>query len=133
LLTGHYRDDHDSEGALPVEMDPKLRDLTIFGPFVDWYPNPRSGFHLQAALGIAALTSGNGDRFDSDDDDDDYRAFGAGIVLGLGYEWWVGNEWSLGVLARTQAAGLEGEDDSGVRWVHAAGASPSLLLTLTYH
>jgi hypothetical protein len=132
LLTGHYRDDNDNEGALPSEMDPDLRDLVVFGPFVDWYPNPRKGFHLQAALGLAALTSRSDGRF-GEDDDDDYEAFGAGIVLGVGYEWWIGNEWSLGVLARTQAAGLAGEDNSDVTWVHGASATPSLLLTLTYH
>jgi len=131
LLTGHYKDDDDNEGTLPLEMDPDLRDLVVFGPFVDWYPNPRKGFHLQAALGLAALTSRSGGRWD--DDDDGYEAVGAGIVLGVGYEWWVGDEWSLGVLARTQAAALTGEDDEKVRWVHGASATPSLLLTLTYH
>lgn len=134
LLTGHFRLDPGSPAAPPLELDPELRELLVLGPFVDWYPNPRRGLHLQAALGFAGLMSGDGNfRGDDDDDDDRYRAYGGGIVLGIGYEWWIGEEWSLGALARAQAAAVSAKDEADVRWFHGVSTSPSLLLTLTYH
>jgi len=55
------------------------------------------------------------------------------LMLGAGYDWWVAEEWSLGVLARTTIAVLRGQDESDVRWLHVAVTSPGLLVTLTYH
>ena len=130
LLSGHFTLDESSPAGLPRELDPELRELVVVGPFMDWYPNPRRGFHLQAALGFASLTDG-GSNFD--DDDEDYQAFGGGLVLGVGYEWWIGNEWSLGALARVQGAAVTGKDDADVRWFHGVSTNPALLLTLTYH
>lgn len=39
----------------------------------------------------------------------------------------------MGVLGRVMGALLMGKDDQDVRWYHAAGTSPSVLLTVTYH
>jgi hypothetical protein len=131
LLSGHFRVDESSPAAPPSELDPELRELTVLGPFLDWYPRPHRGLHLQVAVGLAAVTTTNGG-FD-EDDEDTYRAFGAGVVLGVGYEWWIGDEWSIGAMARAQAAAVSGEDDAKVRWFHGVSTSPALLLTLTYH
>jgi hypothetical protein len=131
LLVSHFRADHSSAVEPPPELDPELRELVVLGPFIDWYPRPSRGLHLQAAVGFASLTSGTG--VAGRDDEDTYRALGGGIVLGVGYEWWIGDEWSLGVLARAQGAAVSGEDEADVRWFHGVSTSPSLLLTLTYH
>jgi hypothetical protein len=128
LVTGTFRLDRDSDDALPEELDPERRSLVVVGPFLTWYPNPRKGFYLHGALGVAGLSSGRFDR-----DSDDYRAFGGGMALGVGHDWWIGDEWSIGVMARVLGAIVTGEDEANVRFVHAIGTSPSLMVNVTYN
>jgi hypothetical protein len=131
LLASTFRSGNGSAGVPPTELDPGLRNMSLIAPFVDYYADPRSGFHLQAALGLATLTP----RVlgDSATEQSTYLALGGGLMLGAGYEWWVDDEWSLGVLSRTTLAVLTGKDDADVRWMHVAVTSPGLLVTLTYH
>ena len=58
---------------------------------------------------------------------------GGGLLIGTGYEWWVADEWSIGVLGQFGVRVLSGKDDSGVRWTHVITNSPTLGVTLTYH
>ena len=53
-------------------------------------------------------------------------------MLGVGYEWWVGDEWSLGLLGRISYGSMSGSDDRGVSWTHTTYA-PALLLSATYN
>jgi len=102
----------------------------LLGIMGDFYPNPRRGLHLQAALGVAALTGLNpGGNIWSDR----HAAVGGGAMLGIGYEWWVGEQWSLGILGRGTVAALAEDDAHGVRWFHFVAAWPSILFTVTYH
>jgi hypothetical protein len=104
--------------------------FTVVGIMGDFYPNPRRGLHLQAALGFAVLTGLNpgGDIWR-----DRHAAVGGGAMVGIGYEWWVGEQWSIGVLGRGTAAVMTEDDATGARWFHFAAAWPSLLFTVTYH
>jgi hypothetical protein len=127
MVTGSFSPD---EGVtVPDELDPERRDFQVVGPFIDWYPNPSKGLHLQAAIGFASIQSGWG----SERSEPEYAAYGGGVMLGVGYEWFVADEWSLGVMGRITGAVVTGEDDNGVRFYHAVGTSPSLLLAVTYH
>jgi hypothetical protein len=54
-------------------------------------------------------------------------------MLGFGYEWWIGDEWSMGVLGRLSIAVLGEEDDRGRDFSRVAVASPAFLLSVTYH
>jgi hypothetical protein len=102
----------------------------VLGIMGDFYPNPRRGLHLQAAVGVAALTGLNpGGSLLSDR----HVAVGGGAMLGIGYDWWVGEQWSIGVLARGTAAAMAEDDAHGVRWLHLAAAWPSILFTVTFH
>jgi hypothetical protein len=90
------------------------------GVFADIYPNPSGGFHIQPYIGYAGLTlEYNG-----------YTGSGpSGMVLaaGVGYDWWVGDEWSIGIMGRMAYAPLS---INGVGWSTVA---PALLATFTYH
>lgn len=115
----------------PAELDPGLRSVALLGPFFDWYVNPERGLHFQAALGLSTLTPrvfGHPATERSE-----YVALGGGLMLGAGYDFWVADEWSLGVLARTTVSVLSGSDDQDDRWVHVVVTSPGLLATLTFH
>jgi len=131
LLASTLRTSGAAFTAIPAELDPGLRNLSLIAPFVDWYPNVRGGFHAQAAIGLATLTPrvlGH-----PATDDSEYLALGVGLALGAGYEWWVADEWSIGVLSQLGVRLMRGEDDAGAEWTHVITTSPSLSATLTYH
>jgi hypothetical protein len=131
LVASTLRTSESSIEPIPAEVDPGLRSLSLFAPFVDWYPNVRGGFHAQAALGLATLVPrvfGHSATSQSD-----YTAVGGALLLGTGYEWWVADEWSIGVLTQLGVRVLRGDDDAGRKWTHLITNSPSLCVSLTYH
>lgn len=91
------------------------------GPFVDYYLDPAKGLHFQGGLLFSAgYLDGSSQRGGK-------VGFGYGLMLGGGYDLFVADEWSLGLLARVTAYRLYGVDDS-IRL-----ASPSLLVTATFN
>ncbi len=94
--------------------------MISMGVFADIYPNPSGGFHIQPFLGYGGLSlEYNG-----------YTGSGpSGMVLaaGVGYDWWVADEWSIGIMGRMTYAPLS---NSGLGWSTIA---PALLATFTYH
>jgi len=111
-------------------------NFTIVGPFADWYLGTRpgwqesGGFHAQAGLGLAVL---NGLRPEQLRHDEPRVAVGPGLMLGFGYEWWVGDQWAIGALARLTAAGLVEQDEREDLWYHGVATFPAFLLTATYN
>lgn len=121
----------DSEIDLSKDVAPESRALSIIGVFVDRYFVPSAGLHLQLALGLA---SQYGLRVDGDPfEQGDYRPVGPGGVIGLGYETWLTDQWSLGVLARSAICVMFGKDAKETHWVHYGTSTPSFLMTVTYH
>jgi hypothetical protein len=91
------------------------------GPFVDFYPDPASGLHFQAMVGYGGLQAtykGNVS-----------NGGPTGVVLsvGGGYDFWVADEWSIGVMGRFAYAPLS---ESGVGFSTIA---PAVLATFTYN
>lgn len=132
LISSTFHVSKDSADVPPAELDPERRNFTLVGPFVDWYFNEHRGLHLQLAIGFATLSAVRVGSVPWEEDNP-YHAAGGGIMVGLGYEWWVGREWSIGALARITGAYLVGKDDAGVRWYHGLGTGPSPMFTITYH
>jgi hypothetical protein len=104
--------------------------FSMLSGFVDWYPNPREGFHLQALAGLGVLTFedsvGNTRRRDP---------AGVGLGLAIGQEWWVGSQWSIGVIGRLMYAHLtlkDADDIAGLTEKHSL-VSPAVLFGATYH
>ena len=91
------------------------------GPFVDYYPNPTGGLHFQGMVGWGRLNSnGNGDvSIDSPS--------GLMFLVGGGHDWWIADQWSVGVLGRIAIAPMWYE---GVSYVTIA---PAVLATVTYY
>lgn len=110
--------------------------FTIVGPFADWYFGRdrgqlgSGGFHAQGGLGLAVL---NGFHPMHSGDSQVRLAAGVGVMLGFGYEWWVHEQWGMGVLARLTAAGLVEDDSRDDLWYHGAATFPAVLFTATYN
>jgi hypothetical protein len=65
------------------------------GVFANYYFDPQAGFHLQALLGFAAIDAVNSEGQSSSNDPSGFM-FG----FGAGYDFWIGDEWSVGPFAR---------------------------------
>lgn len=129
-----FYDRTNGDGVPPDLREPD--NFTLVGPFADWYfkTRPRfeevGGFHAQFGVGLAVL---NGFRPEQLRHDDRRVAIGPGVMAGFGYEWWVADQWAMGVLARLTAAGLVEEDSRDELWYHGVATFPAFLLTATYN
>ena len=101
---------------------------TGIGPFVDWYPDPAGGLHAEAALGLAVISASKGDQFPVKDNNGN----GFSLLAGVGYEWWFGEQVSLGVLARLQYAQADVKGDGDTQSVTVKLVTPAVLASLTY-
>jgi hypothetical protein len=110
----------------------KQGSIGLLGVFLDFYPNPKDGFHVQGALGIGTLTFERGRGLEPVPGET-WAGGGGGAMLGVGYEVWVGSQWSLGGVARLllMSGTLRGEDTDLT--FDAKGYAPSLLFVATYH
>jgi len=102
----------------------------ILGPFVDWFPNARRGWHVGAALGLGGLSV---DRYGADNLTSlslAGRAFG-------GYDFWIGPQWSLGVSGAFQFAArgdLTDSSQNNASSGYSMGAlGGAISVTLLYH
>lgn len=132
LLASTYRQTEDSVSLPPSELDPGLRTLFTFGPQFIWYPNEHGGFNAEAGIGLAFLTPSDASTLNRDDGEV-YAAGGGALTLGIGQQFWVTEQFSVGVRGRFQGVVVFGEDAQGVRFQHSIGASPSVLFDIAYH
>ena len=113
-------------------LDAGLLTISTLGPFADYYLDPAGGLHVQAAILFATVAQAKGgDELGQVREDSSGSGFG--LMLGAGYEIWIGEQWSVGALARVTyvSASLEGED-SELEYDFSAFV-PALLATFTYH
>ena len=103
--------------------------VTLIGPFIDHYFEGNMGTHFQAAIGFAGV---RGPEFGGYSTDTKALAPGAGLMLAFGKDWWVGDQWSVGVMGRLIAAAAVEKQD-GVSFYHLVGASPAAVFTIVYH
>jgi hypothetical protein len=116
-------------GDFVLEEGADYGSITMVGPFIDGYPVPTGGFHLLVAPCFAAVAPGSSDVIV----DDDLAGVGWGIVLGLGYEAWIGEQWSAGWLLRAQYVSVELEPESGSGNTDFIALVPSGLFSVTLH
>jgi hypothetical protein len=122
---GFFGDYAPSPSASFNGEDVELEDVTMtligIGMFADIYPDPKQGLHFQPFVGWGGLErSYRGDSGGSD-------PTGLVLALGVGYDFWVGNEWSIGPMFRMAYAPLSINDSS------VDAIAPALLATFTYH
>jgi hypothetical protein len=80
----------------------------LLGPFVDYYFDPHEGLHLQVLAGLADVAENSTGPGASST-----IVWGYGGSIGFGNDWWIGPDWSLGILFRGQVARLSTSIPSG--------------------
>jgi hypothetical protein len=100
--------------------------LSTLALFTNIYPDPQAGLNLQVVLGYGGLSlTVDGESQPIGDID--------GLVLGagIGYDFWVGKQWSIGPSARLLYGMLGDEQTDGE--VTESWISPTLSFVATYH
>ena len=100
--------------------------LFEFNLFADYYVDPHGGLHFQPFIGYGALTA-------TCDGCTSNAATGIDFGLGVGYDFWVGNEWSIGPMARFVYAPLTYTPSGTNIDENFSTIAPSLMATFTYH
>ena len=113
-------------GFTASDSDTSLSLITI-GPYVDFYPNPRKGFHILGTLGFASLTAS----YDDGNFSASSSASGFTTGFGIGYDWWVSRDWSLGILGRFTFATTS--RDVGPVSVSESVFVPAVLFSFSYN
>jgi hypothetical protein len=114
-------------GVLIVPDDDSVKYTMLrVGPFVDWYPNPLRGFHVVGSLGLAWSIESDvkGDAIEP-------AALGVSPLVGLGQEWFVAGELSLGFLAQMGMGYLSRAAPGGSE--RLLFVAPELALSATFH
>ena len=104
--------------------DETARFLDVIAAFVDYYPNPRRGFHFGGTIGLVAATNldaGYGAHKTS---------WGPALSAHLGYEVFFSSRWSVGALAGLSACRYS-TTEAGISSV-SDGLLPTLALTFTF-
>lgn len=135
-LLGHGYSEPDYElNGTDIDMTDRTVTFSVIGLFAQYYFDAKSGGYLQALIGFGQL-----DDDDSDNNDESTeRPQGAVFGIGGGYDFWVGEQWSIGPELRLMYAPLKYEETFSL-----GGASStlkadfdttvfSLLFTATYH
>lgn len=108
-------------------MSGRLR-ISVFGPFVDYYPDTHSGLHLGATIGLG-LAYYRMQRDEDDPDDEVGRPDpGIGVSPQIGYDFWIDEQLSLGLLVRLTYIAADDEYDTG----HSV-LFPMLSASVVYH
>jgi len=113
-------------------FDFETSQSALYGVFADYYLDPLRGFHVQASAGMASYVMAQGNASDPPTIAPPHAAVGFGFMLGVGNQWWIDRDWTLGVLPRLMLAWSNGTDEFGGSFSHRT-LGYSLLLTATYH
>jgi hypothetical protein len=105
--------------------------FAMLAPTVDVFPNTSGGFHAGGGVGWAIATASI-----SDPIFDTIGGGGLGATLHVGYDFWVGDDWSFGAMARGVVARIQGEQQSTAGTTgheHDTVTTLSIALSFLYH
>jgi hypothetical protein len=85
--TSEWRGENSDRGTVAI---------FAMGPFVDYFPDPREGFHFGATVGLGGLSI-DAEPFSNSNE---RTATGGALGAWIGYDFWVSREFSAGLAAR---------------------------------
>lgn len=112
----------------------KARMMTLVGPFVDYYFFPALGLHAEAGAGLAIVSIGRG--LDTGTHKvagpalNDLGGAGLAFTVGVGYEFWLADGWSMGLLLRVMGGAGSAKADDNIVWRNIV-VSPAALVSVT--
>jgi hypothetical protein len=116
------------EGGRQITPDDDSVKVTLarVGPFVSFYPDPRRGFHADASLALVLGSESNekGKPLEP-------GFWGPGISFGIGHDWFIAQQFSLGVVSRAVFTRISRDSAAGPERWRTAGFE--LALSYTYH
>jgi hypothetical protein len=109
--------------------------ISSLGPFADYYFNPEQGMHAQLGVALANATAAR-----SHDSgaavkvpEQDFTGKGWSAMAGFGWESWIGQEWSAGILGRVQYGEVQLESTSSSDKMPTRFLVLGALASITYH
>ena len=96
----------------------------VLGPFVDAFPDPKSGWHFGGTLGLAGLSV-------QTVDSTRHRLVGVGGAIWAGHDFWVGDAWSMGGALRVLRTLTKGDADE--HELDASSLAAILMLSTVHH
>ena len=110
------------------ETDGGALTISGIGPFVDYYLDPNGGAHFGGALLLASIGVSEKDSAPKG------SGIGFGGAIFGGYEMWIGDQWSVGVIGRVAYYNAKVTFDApGDPKNTISGITPAVLLGFTYH
>jgi hypothetical protein len=95
-----------------------------------YFPDPVGGFHIGGTLGLAyAIADVPQSTFER------LGGYGLGVSLAAGYDWWVADQWALGVLGRATGARMAGEvtNEGSTAEESDTAAAFAVMFSVLYH
>jgi len=114
--------------GVEADSDSGSAQLSTVGLFATFYPNPEQGLYFDVLLGYA---EGEYEITYSGITATSETSTGYAIGAGVGYDFWVGEQWSLGPNLRIHYADLKYE--SGSEKEDWSVLAPSLSFMVTFH
>lgn len=115
-------------GDYAVEERAGYGAMTMYGPFFDYYIDPKRGLHIELAPSVVTFLSGKSGVIAPESQ----LGMGWGVLAGVGMESWISDQWGIGVLGRVQyvSVKLKHGSDSDYDFIALV---PGVLLTFTFH
>lgn len=102
VLGGMLSIAHSGAARLPAGTELGTLNVTIVGPFFDFYPDDTRGLHFGLMAGYSTVNYGS---------PRGGVGKGGGAAVFGGYDLWIADAWSLGVALQLHAALLRGDRD----------------------
>jgi hypothetical protein len=122
LTTGAFSAGFDRDGDPTGDRN---MSFVLIGPFVDGFFDARGGWHIGGTLGLANV------HIQTRPDEPFGNTRGLGGAAWIGHDFWVADEWSLGVLFRLAGALTQSRADDGNTSASTLGGT--LMFTALYH
>jgi hypothetical protein len=103
------------QGGSSIDTEDVNAGVVAIGAGIAYYIQP-SNMYVSGTLSLGQLTvQQDGEEIGESD-------FGPGVSLMVGKEWWVSNNWGLGVALQLYAGSMKDSEDGGPTWKTTAAA-----------